>query len=204
MSVSVSVTTRRLTTAAAVAAAVVGAVALPASAADHHQRPSDRDRVVISDVQHVSPAREDRSRHSLNREWVEVTNNSRRGVDLDGWTLSDEEGHSYTFRYVRLAGRATVRVHTGIGRDSATDLYQDRRNHVWDENSDTATLRDDHGRFVDAFSWGRDHHRHDSDRWGGERREGGRGWDGHRDGRRDGDREEGHHHGDHHHGDHRR
>ncbi|MFF4401104.1 lamin tail domain-containing protein [Streptomyces sp. NPDC001480] len=193
-------TTRRLTAVAAVAAAVVGAVALPASAADHHQRPSDRDRVVISDVQYDSPGREDRSRHSLNREWVEITNNSRRGVNLDGWTLSDEGGHTYTFRYVRLAGRATVRVHTGVGRDSATDLYQDRRTQVWDEDADTATLRDDHGRFVDAFSWGRDHHRRDGgDRWGGDHREGGRGWEGHRgwDGHRDGDREEHHHHGDH-------
>lgn len=51
---------------------------------------------------------------------------------------------------VRLAGRATVRIHTGIGRDTRTDLYQDRRNYVWDNRSDTATLRDDRGRTVDT------------------------------------------------------
>jgi len=57
-----------------------------------------------------------------------------------------------------LAGRSTVRVHTGIGRDTRTDLYQDRRAYVGDNDGDTATLRNDHGRFVDASSSGR-HHR---------------------------------------------
>lgn len=53
-----------------------------------------------------------------------------------------------------------MRVHTGYGRDTRTDLYQDRRNHVWDHYGDTATLRNDHGRYIDAVSWGhdRDHH----------------------------------------------
>jgi hypothetical protein len=34
----------------------------------------------------------------------------------------------------------------------------DRRNYVWDNHSDTATLRNDHGRFIDDASWGG--HRH--------------------------------------------
>lgn len=37
-------------------------------------------------------------------------------------------------------------VHTGIGRDARTDLFQDRRAYVWDNNSDTAVLGDDRGR----------------------------------------------------------
>ncbi|MGW8367020.1 lamin tail domain-containing protein, partial [Streptomyces wedmorensis] len=60
----------------------------------------------------------------------------------------------------RLAGGSTVRIHTGEGRDTRTDLYQDRRNYVWDNRSDTATLRDDHGRTVDTESWGGRHHHH--------------------------------------------
>ncbi|MFI8952579.1 lamin tail domain-containing protein [Streptomyces sp. NPDC053750] len=101
---------------------------------------------------------DDRSNRSLNREWVEITNNTRRAVNLDGWTLRDEDGHRYTFHDYRLAGRSTVRVHTGQGRDTRTDVYQDRRNYVWDNRSDTASLRNDHGRFIDSDSWG--HHRH--------------------------------------------
>jgi Lamin Tail Domain len=162
VSVSVSVSARRLSAAAAVAAACVGAVALPASAADHTPDRA-RSRVVISAVQYDSPGRDDRSNRSLNREWIEITNTGRRDVNLDGWTLADEDHHTYTFDRFRLEGRSTVRVHTGRGRDTDTDVYQDRRNYVWDNNSDTATLRTDRDRFVDDASWGH-HHRHSADR----------------------------------------
>ncbi|MGW3151267.1 lamin tail domain-containing protein [Streptomyces sp. NPDC001177] len=76
--------------------------------------------MVISDVQYDSPGRDDRSNRSLNKEWIDLTNTTRRAVNLDGWTLSDEDGRTYTLRHVRLDGRAAVRVHTGVGRDSRT------------------------------------------------------------------------------------
>ncbi|MEU5396619.1 lamin tail domain-containing protein [Streptomyces tibetensis] len=69
-----------------------------------------------------------------------------------------QESITYTFDHYRLEGRSTVRVHTGHGRDTDSDLYQDRRHYVWDNRSDTATLRNDHGRRIDSESWG--HHRH--------------------------------------------
>ncbi|MER6783639.1 lamin tail domain-containing protein [Streptomyces sp. NPDC000658] len=187
---SVNTVSARCLAAAAIAAAVVGTVALPASAADHSRH--DRPAVEISAVQYDAPGRNDRSARSLNREWVELTNTTRHGINLDGWTLSDERGETYTFRHYRLAPRATVRIHTGEGRDTRTDLFQDRHREVWDNYSDTATLRNDHRRFVDDESWGHRRHghhggwRHDRD----DRHEGGR----HdRDDRHDGgDR---HHHG---------
>ncbi|MER5432042.1 lamin tail domain-containing protein [Streptomyces sp. NPDC002588] len=156
MSASASVSARRLTAAALAAGALVGAVALPASASDH-VRP-DRTRVEISAVHHASPGRGDRSYRELNKEWVELTNTRRQSVNLDGWTLEDEDGRTYTFDHYRLEGRATVRVHTGQGRDSRTDLYQDRHNSVWDRRSDTVTLRNDHGRVIDQESWGYERH----------------------------------------------
>ncbi|MEU3611560.1 lamin tail domain-containing protein [Streptomyces sp. NPDC006872] len=155
MSASTSVTARRLAAAALAAGALVSLVALPASAADH-ARPQGP-KVKISDVQYDSPGRDDRSNRSLNKEWVELTNTTRQSVNLDGWTLEDESGHTYTFDNYRLAGRATVRIHTGDGRDTRTDLYQDSRRYVWNNDHDTATLRNDRGRFVDDESWG--HHR---------------------------------------------
>ncbi|MEV7068565.1 lamin tail domain-containing protein [Streptomyces collinus] len=155
MSAFASVTARRLAAGALAAGALVSVVTLPASAADH--RP-ERSKVQISAVRYDSPGRDDRSNRSLNRGWVEVTNTGRRAVNLDGWTLRDEDGHTFTFHHYRLDGRSTIRIHTGEGRDSRSDLFQDRRNYVWDNRSDTATLRNDHGRFIDDASWG--HHRH--------------------------------------------
>ncbi|MEU4090759.1 lamin tail domain-containing protein [Streptomyces aureus] len=154
---TVSTSARRLTAAALSAAAITAAIAVPASAADH--RPH-RQAVEISNVQYDSPGRDDRSNRSLNQEWVDITNYSRRSVNLDGWTLSDRDGHTYTFDHYRLGGRATVRVHTGLGRDTRTDLFQDRRAYVWNNDRDTATLRNDHGRFIDDASWGRRHFHH--------------------------------------------
>ncbi|KMS86541.1 hypothetical protein ACZ91_36250 [Streptomyces regensis] len=162
---------------------MVGAVALPASADDHHNGRHHRPAVFISDVQYDSPGQDDRSNRSLNAEWVEITNDSGRAVNLDGWTLSDEDGLTYTFDHYRLSGRATVRVHTGIGRDNRTDVYQDRRAYVWDSHSDTATLRNHRGRLVDEFSWGydRDHRGDDRYRGGGHRGDGWRHGGDHRD-----------------------
>jgi hypothetical protein len=64
-------------------------------------------------------------------------------INLDGWTLRDEDGHRHTFHDSRFAGRSTVHVHTGQGRDSRTDVYHGRRNYVWDNRSDTSNLRND-------------------------------------------------------------
>ncbi|MFE1246890.1 lamin tail domain-containing protein [Streptomyces sp. NPDC058735] len=154
MSAFASVTARRLAAATLTAGALVSVVTLPAAA--HHGHPA-RTKVQITAVQYDSPGRDDHSNRSLNREWVEITNSARRAVNLDGWTLADRDGNTYTFDHYRLEGRATVRIHTGFGRDTRTDLYQDRRHYVWD-NRDTATLRNDRGRFIDDASWG--HHRH--------------------------------------------
>ncbi len=131
MSPSVSVIARRAAAGAAAAAALVGAAALPTSAADHDHGRSFGEHVVISDVQYRFPGRDNRSNLVLNREWVQLANTDRRAVNLDGWALSTENGRIYTFRHYRLDGRSAVRVHTGIGRDSGNDLYQDRRRESW-------------------------------------------------------------------------
>ncbi|MGW2996055.1 lamin tail domain-containing protein, partial [Streptomyces sp. NPDC001193] len=112
----------------------------------------------ISRVQANSPGRDDRTNRSLSNEWVEITNTTRDAVNLRGWTLRDSDGNRYRFDNVRIGGRATIRIHTGSGRDSRTDLFQNSRDYIWDNRSDTATLRDDRGRTVDTESWGRRHH----------------------------------------------
>ncbi|MYT11347.1 lamin tail domain-containing protein [Streptomyces sp. SID4951] len=101
--------------------------------------------------------RDDRSNRSLNAEWVTVRNTGRTPVNIKGWSLSDKSGHTYRFGNLRLAGHSQIRVHTGYGHDNRWDVYQDRRNYVWDNNRDTATLRNDHRRVVDQERWGHGH-----------------------------------------------
>ncbi|WP_406416724.1 lamin tail domain-containing protein [Streptomyces sp. NBC_00842] len=147
---------RRFTATVIAAGALVGAAALPAAADDNDRgygRPNSYSGVVLGEIQHDSPGRDNGTNRSLNDEWVTVTNTSYRTVDLSGWTLSDDSRNTYRFD-MRLAGRSSVRVHTGYGRDDRDDVYQDLRRYVWD-NRDTATLRNEDGYRVDSKSWGR-------------------------------------------------
>ncbi|MFJ8768018.1 lamin tail domain-containing protein [Streptomyces clavifer] len=147
---------RRITATVLASGALLAAAALPATAdgRDHGQnRPAQRSAVVLGEIQYESPGRDNGSNRSLNAEWVTVTNTGRRAVNLRGWTLTDESRRTYEFD-LRLPGRSSVRVHTGVGRDSRHDVYQNRRHYVWD-SKDTATLRDRRGHRVDSESWGR-------------------------------------------------
>ncbi|MFB7051928.1 lamin tail domain-containing protein [Streptomyces vinaceus] len=158
---SASLATRRVLSAFLAAGAVVGAAALPAAAADNHGRDhrGAKSSIVIGDVQYDSPGRNDRSARALNGEWVEVKNTGRGSVNLRGFTLTDRQGNRYQFKDFRLDGRSSVKVHTGQGRDTRHDVYQDRHHQVWDER-DSATLRDNRGNVLDSDSWdGRRHHR---------------------------------------------
>ncbi|MEV4195518.1 lamin tail domain-containing protein [Streptomyces toxytricini] len=162
---SASLPTRRLLAAVLAAGSLVGATALPAAAHDDDRRDRRAARhsaLAIGDVQHESRTRTrggGRAVNDLNREWVEVRNNGRQAVELRGFTLTDREGNRYRFDRLRLDGRSSVRVHTGHGRDTRTDVYQDSRRQIWDER-DTATLRDARGNIVDTQSWGsRENHR---------------------------------------------
>lgn len=152
----------RLAATVLAAGALVTAAALPASAADH-ARGHDRGRqqsaqVVLGAVHHTANDR-DRSNRSLNNEWITVTNEGRRAVSLNRWTLTDAERHTYRFGNVTLRAHESLRVHTGNGRNTARDLYQDRGTSVWNRSRDTATLRDARGAIVDTESWGHRTHR---------------------------------------------
>lgn len=149
-------TASRLAATLLAAGALVTAAALPASAADHGRSHQSRPQVVLGDVHHAAGS-DARSGRSLNQEWITVTNRGRQSVNLNRWTLTDSDHHVYRFAHVTLRGHQSVRVRTGNGRDTARDLYQDRRASVWDKGRDTATLRDSRGHVVDTESWGRNH-----------------------------------------------
>ncbi|MEU7151157.1 lamin tail domain-containing protein [Streptomyces sp. NPDC045456] len=146
----------RLATVALGSAVLVATAALPAAADVHTLPATHRSPVVIGAVQADSPGRDDGSNRSLNAEWVTVKNSGLRPVNLKGWTLTSERTHkTYRFKNLRLNGQQEVRVRTGNGRDTWRDVYQDRRDYVWDNRRDTATLRDQHRHTIDTKRWGR-------------------------------------------------
>ena len=75
------------------------------------------------------------------RETVYIANNGLY-VKLTGWTLTDEQGNTYTFPDYGLGGGgAAVNLHTAAGADTITDLFWNRPMAVW-EIGEEVTLRD--------------------------------------------------------------
>ena len=89
-----------------------------------------------------------------NGEWVEITNQGSEPIQMDGYTLKDEANHIYTFGAFQVKPGVTFRLYSGRGQDSPTELYWGLVDEsVWNNNGDTAFLRDDQGALVDVFAY---------------------------------------------------
>ncbi|WP_435196439.1 thermonuclease family protein [Natronomonas sp. EA1] len=90
---------------------------------------------------------------NLDAETVTLTNTRDTAIDLEGWTVSDESGKTYTFPAMTLDSGASVTLHSGAGEDTTTDVYWGRSGAVWNNGGDTVTVRDDGGAVVAAKSY---------------------------------------------------
>jgi micrococcal nuclease len=87
-------------------------------------------------------------------EWVELTNQGSQSIDLSGYTLKDEANHIYEFDGFALPAGDSVRLYTGNGRDTAGKRYWGLGDEaVWNNNGDTAYLRDAGGSLVDLYTY---------------------------------------------------
>jgi len=86
----------------------------------------------------------------LASEMVQVVNQGPF-VRLSGWTLSDEDGNSYTFPDFSLWGGGAVNVHSGGGSNTTADLYWDQPVAVWDAG-DLVTLSDGDGATIATYT----------------------------------------------------
>jgi hypothetical protein len=103
--------------------------------------------VVISGIYYNSPGSDRGGNASLNAEWVQLHNTSRRAVALTGWTLRDTAQHIFTFNSYRLKAHGFVKIHTGHGRPTQANRYWNHSWYIWNNTGDTATLRNSAGAF---------------------------------------------------------
>ncbi len=90
---------------------------------------------------------------SIAEEMVIITNRGQP-VNLEGWTLSDRHDNVYTFPGILLwSNNASVRIHTGFGENTATDLYWKLSEAIW-EAGDKATLADKDGKIIAVYDLG--------------------------------------------------
>ncbi|WP_199241173.1 lamin tail domain-containing protein [Halorubrum sp. SS7] len=83
---------------------------------------------------------------NLNDEYVVFENTGGEPIDLSGWTVADEAGHSYEFpEGFALDAGATVTLRTGSGADTETDLYWGAGSPIWNNAGDTVILSNAEG-----------------------------------------------------------
>ncbi|WP_246456546.1 lamin tail domain-containing protein [Nocardioides mesophilus] len=110
--------------------------------------------VRFSYVQYDSPGTDTGSNRSLNAEYVVVKNFGQKSRSITGWTVRDLNGHVYRFGRFTIKPGKTVRLHTGRGSNSRTDVYWRRDWYVWNNTGDKATLKNKSGTTVDTCKWG--------------------------------------------------
>ena len=150
----VSTRIRSLLTAAVLAAGVVVVISPPAYATVP--------AVQITKIYYNSPGSPDSGMNgSLNGEYVQVKNVTRKSVSLKGWTMRDKTSrsdHIYTFGSFTLKAGKTITLRTGKGKNTTTVHYWGRSGggtfaYIWNQSSDTAYLRNASGRLVDSCAY---------------------------------------------------
>jgi|YNPBryantNP2012_1023418.scaffolds.fasta_scaffold05615_5 competence protein ComEC len=92
------------------------------------------------------------------RDWTDehvlIENISTDDQDMTGWRLGSDYFDSYAFPpgFI-LAGSTSVRVWSGSGQDTATELYWGRSGPAWDARGGVVYLWDAQGNVVDSWKW---------------------------------------------------
>lgn len=90
---------------------------------------------------------------TLNGEFVQIANLTGTPVDMTGFKLMNSKRVIYKFPSYTLKGNSKVKVHTGSGTNTATDLYWKRSTQVWGNTTDTATLKRPDNTVADTCSY---------------------------------------------------
>ncbi|MDE2762252.1 MAG: lamin tail domain-containing protein [Gemmatimonadota bacterium] len=89
-----------------------------------------------------------------NGEYAVLENSAAEAISIGGWRLCDLANHCFQFPAgATIEGGGRVVVHTGSGQPDGGRFYMGRRQAVWNNDGDTATLYDSKGATVLAFSY---------------------------------------------------
>lgn len=106
-------------------------------------------QIQITKAYYDSPETDTGSNSSLNAEYIVIKNTGSRSKSLRGWRLKDEADHVYQFGRFHLRPGKIVRIHTGSGTNDRNDRYWGMSWYVWNNDGDTATLKNRSGTVVD-------------------------------------------------------
>jgi Lamin Tail Domain len=109
--------------------------------------------IKITTIYFDSPGSDYGSNSSLNAEWIRLKNNGSGAKSLNGWTIRDAANHVYRFGTFTLRPGRSVTLHTGSGGNGPSNRYWGEGNYVWNNDGDTARLRDSHGNLKQRCSY---------------------------------------------------
>ena len=92
----------------------------------------------------------DGSTQDPNGEFVCFKNYDWQPADMTGWRVQDASQHTYFFPAFVLSPGAIVRLHSGPGADTGSDIYWGS-GLIWNNTHDTAYLYDRFGRLVSRY-----------------------------------------------------
>lgn len=99
-------------------------------------------------ISEINADPEGKDRQNLTEEWVELQNDGEISTHLTNWRLQDDAGHMYIFPTFALLPKQKVKIRTGIGADTATDLYWNSNRPIWNNTGDTIYLYDTNGTLI--------------------------------------------------------
>jgi hypothetical protein len=109
--------------------------------------------IKIYKIYYNSPGSDTRTNTSLNAEYVVLKNMTSTTRSITGWTVRDASAHVYTFGSLSIPAGKTVVLHTGKGTNSSTQRYWGSGNYVWNNDKDTAYLRNSAGTLIHSCSY---------------------------------------------------
>ena len=90
----------------------------------------------------------------VNSEYVTIRNAAVKPKVLTGWTLHERKaGLVFRFPAFTLCPGCRVKIHSGRGTNTRTDLFWGRATFSWVDAGDTATLRRRTGRLQDSCTY---------------------------------------------------
>ncbi len=83
-----------------------------------------------------------RDNHNVNGEYVTLFNSGAVAIEIGGWSLCDSPSHCFTFPLgASIPADGSVRLYSGSGLTTTTSFYMGSGRAVWNNEHDTATLR---------------------------------------------------------------
>ena len=117
---------------------------------------SKRSKMSVLKITSVSPSRSDKG--ELIQPYSRIANISNIKVNLAGYSLSSETGHSYKFPDIELEPGYTVLVVSGKGINNLNSkgqliVYWNDQPAKWNEEEDTAYLAAPDGTIIDLYHY---------------------------------------------------